>query len=844
MSTSAGDKKQSARKVKITVIIGYLLVMVVMALGLITLYNNLVDFSDKKIQNESMTELLVVGNTLSMLYEIESEQNLISAESAGHYFRKYDTIAPMIKSNLLELKQATVDSSRVMKLDSIELLVDKKRENLQVVAALLDSIRRSPRIIFHTESSYVPQKLNNEISKYLESKNLNNSVENKGDTSVMVGPRRGFLNRVRDVFVGRSDSTFVIEKQSIVSDNELKLIIDTIVHKVRYSERLDLERQRRFQLAFLARQESMRHSNQMLTSRINELLQGIEHEELVKSLQLFREKERVIADSQHAMFIASCVALFIALVFAILFLIDINKGQRYRRQLEVSNKRISDLLASREKLMLTISHDIKAPMSSILGFIELMDTHGDRKNDSYLDNMKNSGEQILNLASALLDYHKLDEGKWQLKEANININNLVNSTARSFEPLALRKGLKYTVENYLPKELVTSIDPYMLRQIMNNLISNAIKYTPEGSVIVKAALDDDKPQKQLQISVCDTGVGIDDADKQNIYQVFRQLNNLTGVEGSGLGLAITKAFIEAFNGTIHFNSRKGEGSEFIVTIPLKEASMEKAQNRPQPDTIKQSKDLKGISVLLVDDDPVQLTMTSEMLDRMNVRCVTEQNPDKVLHLYESNLFDILFIDIQMPGMDGLKLVEKLTRLENERLKKIPIIGLSARSDLSKEKLKAFGFTDFLTKPFTSGKLYATIHQYVSGMEIAKGQEEDDLIAGIMHHGKEKGAFALIEFVSDDNKTAKAILQSFIEETEKSRVQLEKAFQNNEYKIAQGIVHKIMPLFRLMGNMPLITLLEKLEKGEQLPDKDNSFVLDKIKDHIEEAKNLRSKIGED
>lgn len=832
---SSVNKKQGAKKTKITVIIGYLLVMVVMTLGIITLYNNLVDFSDKKIKNESMSELLLVGNTLSMLYEIESEQNLINAENATQYFHTYDSIAPKIIANLFELKQVAVDTIRVTKLDSIGLLVDMKRGNLQEVAVLLDSIRRSPRIVFRTESSYVPQRLNQEIADYLESKNLKNTVENMGDTSVMVGPRRGFMNRVRDVFVARSDSTLVIEKKSVVSDNDFKLIIDTIVHKVRYSERLDLERQRHFQLAFLARQESMRHNNRMLTSRIDELLKEIEHEELVKSLLLIREKEQVILNSQQAMFIAFCVSLLVAFVFAVLFLIDINKGQRYRRQLEASNKRITDLLDAREKLMLTISHDIKAPMSSILGFIELMDTHGDQKSESYLNNMKNSGEQILNLASALLDYHKLDEGKWQLKETNINLYSLINNTAMSFEPLAQRKGLKYNINNSLPEQLVAYTDPYVLRQIMNNLISNAVKYTSKGSITINARLETEDSQNRLLISVRDTGTGIDDDDQKKIFQIFKQLDNSTGIDGSGLGLAITKGFVEELNGNIFLNSRKGEGAEFIAAIPVKDALVD---NELLKETMVKDMDLKGISVLLVDDDPVQLTMTSEMLDRMNVQCVTEQNPEHVLPLLQSKTFDILFIDLNMPGMDGRKLVEKLCSLEGERLKNIPIVGLSARSDLSSRDLKTFGFTDFLTKPFTSGKLYATIHRYVSGIE-----RENEPFEPINEQPcEEKGAFALIEFVSDDDITAKAILQSFITETRKSRVQLEKAFQAQHEKIAQGIVHKILPLFRLMGNKPLIVLMEKLEKGEDLPEKDKAFVLDKINDQIQDAQKLMNSIG--
>ncbi|WP_298649874.1 ATP-binding protein [uncultured Proteiniphilum sp.] len=842
MDLSSKNGNRDSSKVKSTVIIGYVLVMAVMAFGLITLYNNLVNYSDKRIRSEDMSELLMVGNTLSMLYEIEIEQNLFSAENAEQYFRKYDSIAPKIKVNLDELKQMAADSLRIGKLDTIQLLVDRKRENLQEVAILLDSIRRAPRIVVRTESSYIPRELNREIADYLESKNLNNPADNQSDTSVVIGTKRGFLDRVRDVFVARSDSTVVIENKSIVSDNDLRLIVDTIINKVRYSERLDLERQKQFQLAFLRRQEVMSQTNRMLTSRIDELLKGIEYEELEKSVRLLKEKERTLAASQHTMFIAFCMALLIAFVFAVLFLVDINRSQRYRKQLEASNKRISDLLASREKLMLTISHDIKAPMSSILGFIELMNTHGDQKNESYLSNMKNSGEHILELASALLDYHKLEEGSWQLKESDFNVHSLVNEAVSGFEPLATRKGLEYKVENYLPEQLSAYGDPYMLRQIMNNIISNAIKYTPEGNILIKARMENGDLPKRLVFSVSDTGAGIDESDQQIIFQEFKQLYNPAGghvpVEGSGLGLAITKGFVEALKGNIRLNSRKGEGSEFIVEIPLKDIQEEQKQSIDKPEMGQQ--DIEGVSVLLVDDDPVQLTMTSEMFARKKIKSVAEENPDKVLPLLQSLSFDILFMDIQMPGTDGLMLVEKIRHWESGQIKNMPIIGLSARSDVSKEKMKASGFTDFLTKPFTSDRLYHMIHRYVGNENPA----EDTFMTDEKQSFDEKGARALIEFVSDDKQTSGAILQSFIDETGESRTQLEEAFQEKDEQTARRIAHKMLPLFRLMSSKLLVTLMEKLEKGDPLSAGEESLILGKIGDHLEEAGILRKEIGED
>ena len=196
--------------------------------------------------------------------------------------------------------------------------------------------------------------------------------------------------------------------------------MDTIINKVIYSERLDLRRQREIHTDLIRRQEVMSQTNRMLTSQIDELLKNIEHEEIKKSLLLISERSRAISRSQNTMFVVSLLSIIFAIIFAVLFLIDINKSHRYRMQLEQSNKRITDLLNYREMLMLTISHDIKAPTGSILGYIDLMIEEKDnKKSNFYLQNIKLSAQNVLQLVSTLLDFHKLDKGAGNYRNQNL-----------------------------------------------------------------------------------------------------------------------------------------------------------------------------------------------------------------------------------------------------------------------------------------------------------------------------------------------------------------------------------------------------------------------------------------
>lgn len=826
------EKKRSSR-IKFVVIAGYILVLTVLVFGLVAIYRHLVVFSENRIKNEDVSELLIVGNTLSKLYEIESDQNLFTAENAKQYFLKYDSIVPEINNHLDSLKQLTGDTARIAKLDTIQFLISDKKVNLEIVAILLDSIRQSPVITRQMESSYVPKELNREISDYLTSRNLNTPKRNESDTSVVLGERRGFLDRVRNVFVASQDSTIVIESKSVLAENDFKLVVDTIINKVRYSERLDLERQKQFQLAFILRQGEMSHTNRMLTARIDDLLKGIEQEELRKSLQLISDKKRALSGSQRTMLLVSSLALLIALIFGILFLIDVNKSQRYRKELEASNKKISELLASREKLMLTISHDIKAPMSSILGYIELMDGIMDQeKRDLYLSNMKNSGTHVLQLVSTLLDYHKIEAGSWQLNERNFNMHQLVGETVSSFKPLALRKGLQYIDDNRIPEELAGYGDPYVIRQILGNIISNAIKYTTRGTVKIVARAETGDATNRLIFSISDTGAGIAEANQQVIFREFHRLDHGSDgevpIEGTGLGLAITKGFIDQLGGVINLRSEKEKGSEFIVELPVKPQS--EGDDNSSFVAFNESA-LEEVSILIVDDDPTQLMMTSEMLLNRKMKCTTEKDPGKVLTHIKREAFDILFIDIQMPQINGIDLVGKLRSISHTET--IPIIALSARSDLSIVDIQAGGFTDFLAKPFTSYQLYQIISRYVNKRKGVETDQSDTVSA--------KGVGALIEFVKDDRIVSSNILQSFIDETTEQIHLLGDAFDQKDYQSIAVITHKILPLFRMIGGKPQISMLSQLEKEGSLTGKEEAGLLEMLKESVAEAVALKNEL---
>ena len=385
---------ESRLGVKYLVIGGYILLVFIMLVGLWSIFKNLVDFSEKRIRNEDRQELIIVSNIINQLYEAESSYNLITFESAEKYIETFSSVRPLVSLRLDTLKQLTYDSIRIEQLDSIDILLDQKEKNLTAVFALMDSLRKAPPVIKESINTYVPKRLNSNIENYLKEKVLDEELDDMSevDTTVIVGERKGLFKRLGDAFAGRQDSTVILQNRPTrIVQKDYKLFVDTIVNMVRYAERLDLENQKKFQIALNDRQNAMNVTNQILTLRIDDLLKTIEKEEIENSILLVEAKESTLSKSYNIILWVSVIAFLIALIFGLMFIIDINKSQRYKRRLEESNRHIKKLLHSREKLMLSISHDIKSPIGSVLGYIELMESNGNEGvQDTYLLNMRKS----------------------------------------------------------------------------------------------------------------------------------------------------------------------------------------------------------------------------------------------------------------------------------------------------------------------------------------------------------------------------------------------------------------------------------------------------------------------
>ena len=371
-------------------------------------------------------------------------------------------------------------------------------------------------------------------------------------------------------------------------------------------------------------------------------------------------------------------------VFIILITRDISRSQYYRQQLEKAKQYAEDLLHSREKLMLTISHDIRAPLSSIIGYIELLlRRRPDERQRYYLENMTGSANHILSLVNGLLDFHRLESGQMEIQNVPFSVRTLFNEIYGSFRPIAEAKGLAFVLNmKEEGMDRIYSGDPIRLRQIVSNLLSNAVKFTHEGRIVLIVKLS--ILNSQLTITVSDSGVGIPEEEQEKIFGEFARLSGTEKEEGFGLGLSITRKLIELMGGTLSLKSVPGKGSDFTIVLPLRESEVQTLHATP---TIEEE----------------------EFLKRNHVEVTSCSNPFAVVDILRNSSFDAIITDIQMPGMDGYGLLNVIRSSGVPGTDTVPVIALSASVENENTHYLEVGFTGFLNKPFTAKQLIALLN---------------------------------------------------------------------------------------------------------------------------------------
>ena len=707
---------------------------------------------------------------------------------------------------------SAADDQQNLRTDSLLALLHEKDQNtiqmLRVLSEANDSLLSASEI----------EEIISEQDSIIVQQRVQHRVITKRDSLITTPKKKGFFKRLSEVFVPSKQDSAVLVNTSleVATDTILELTSskDSLQQKIRMATE-----EKRLQRRKTIRRTSTKYQrmNTQLTARMDTLIKQYEEEMTLRARQDAELQQEVRMRSARIIAGIAIGAVLLSAFFLILIMRDISRSNRYRRELEIANKRAEDLLIAREKLMLAITHDFKAPLGSIMGYTELLSRlTEDERQRFYLDNMKSSSEHLLKLVSDLLDFHRLDLNKAEVNRVTFNPSQLFEEIYVSFEPLTAAKGL--TLQCHVASDLNGKYisDPLRLRQIVNNLVSNAVKFTQKGEITLTATYDSSK----LTIAIADTGKGMAAEDRERIFQEFTRLSGAQGEEGFGLGLSIVKKLVTLLEGKISVESTLGEGSCFTVVLPLypvgesimesnpsSEKSLSESKNTDMDEGTTVIPPMKVIRVLLIDDDKIQLSLTAAMLKQHGIDAVCCEQLEELIEQLRTSVFDVLLTDIQMPAINGFDLVKLLRASNIPQAKTIPVIAVTARSEMDKAALHEHGFAGCLHKPFTVKELLLTVNEGQLSADEAH-ITEDMVNTGINFS-------ALTAYSEDDSEAAYSIIQTFVEETKKNVERMQQALTDKETDGIAAMAHKLLPLLTLIGASEAIAPLKYLEscRGE-------------------------------
>ena len=675
------------------------------------------------------------------------------------------------------LRRQLNDSLQLTRLDTVSSLFREKERNMR---NLLYTIRQSDTDALYQQHI---EALINEQDSLLNLPYVRRKVVTHTHSYTIRQKPKSFFQRLGEVFApSKKDSALVndtIQEEYIDSIAENYSPADTIATLLKDVQSRVADTQQQQMRKLNNRMQELRLNGLELNHKVHQLLATIEDEDQAMLRRQQAERENIRRHSANIVAGIAIAAILLAIIFWMIISRDITRSNHYRRELEKAKQRAEDLLVEREKLMLTITHDIKAPVGSILGYTDLLERiTTEERQHFYLTNMQSSANHLLRLVNSLLDYHRLDADKMEVNPAPFNPHLLFKETTTSYRPMAEAKHLELHFECDKALDATFIGETFRIRQITENLLSNALKFTSEGHVSLHVSWK----EKALHLMVSDTGCGISSEEQTKIFQEFTRLKNAQGEEGFGLGLAITQKLVHLLKGEIRLTSESGKGSRFEVILPLENTSSIPATE----DTT--SAAIPSLRLLLIDDDRLQLQLTVAMLEAPNLSVTCCTHPDEVFKHLQESYFDLLLTDIQMPAMNGFDLLKAIRQTDKE----IPVIALTARSDMDDAHFRTYGFAGCLHKPFTQKELL-------------------EVIAKTCPPTTSFDFTSLTAFSMDDPEAANEIMRTFIEETQKKRETLTKALKEKDMPNATAIAHQLLPLFQMLKAERCINELLWLEE---------------------------------
>ena len=620
-------------------------------------------------------------------------------------------------------------------------------------------------------------------------KQLTNKAETPEETE-----RKGLLKRV-----------FNREKPDNLKNQELV----SNLQEIEQQDSISKERQK-------ARQLELATTSSRIKEKFYDLIVRMENQ----VRYVVREKGQAagkIAEKTYGWLIMFSISGGLLAIIVLLIIIRyIRNASKYQIALEKAKDEAENLSRTRELFMANISHEIRTPVTAISGFTEqLMHETSDENVLRSLKIIKSSSDHLVNIIEDILDLSRLQNGKLTLEVVYFGIKQILDEIIDLFKQRVQENNavISYSVKPGTPEILMG--DPYRIKQILINLVGNSVKFTESGSIKIMAegipGKDDDI---DLKLEVIDTGIGIDEDKLKIIFDDFTQAEMSTTRKygGTGLGLSIVKKLIELHKGTIACKSRKGFGTTITCMLPLRTGVQDRGRKDiiPFPEVPDRIRDLK---VLVVDDEEYNRLLFKKILSKWGLSCTEAENGAEAIDLLKNNKFDLLFMDIRMPGMDGINVTQFIRNELKIKTEEMQIICISAISRTEKhEKSIASGMDAFLQKPFTEENLLSAIMEVRYGKSHAEGDDRT-VTDKIKEPEKDKIRIDnLLHISGGDTDFIRQMLTSFNKTTAAGLREMHDAAIQKDRESVGYLAHKLLSPCNHLGAKKLYDLLSEIEDG--------------------------------
>ena len=838
---------------RIKILVGYALLAIVLLSATWMVYDNTRSLSAVNHASERFMARRDIVDSLvfSMLETANAERSVLLGDASK--WERFDRALSGSKRQARKLRLLLNDTLKQQRLDTLMALLITKRENTLLV---MNVLKNNSRDIYNNNKV---EALHSGRDSIVISPQTKERHEQHETVYEVVKTKRGFFRRLGDAF--RKQRTDTISTTRLTHQPST----DTIHHRLNIADsvanalaEIHSEQQRandRQQGIISTQNDRLQLVSIQLTKRTWQLLEDIQSDE-------HNALQRVVGkaiSSRRAMIVRIAVlgllAILSAAILVVYILRDIKRERRDRQRILEAKTETERIMQQRERLLLTITHDIKAPAASIAGFIDLLSEYVDRpKAVGYLQSISGSANHLLQLVSALLDYHKLESGKAERHEVSFQPTALVSECVAQMQPLAMAKQLRLATDINVAEDMFCRSDAFRIKQIVNNLVSNAIKYTDEGEVRVGINVQNGT----MMLSVKDTGSGMTPQELQSVFNAFTRLPGAQGKEGVGLGLTITREIVTLLGGRINVASTKGKGTTFRVCLPVKvvtnqgihsggalvsSAPTKQQVHQQSKELHQQSKEVhqqnkynsmvgaletsappKGnsqhhntstsqpiISVVIVDDDRLQGQLLNEMLRRIDgvqFDITTTIHADEAISIAVEKNPHIVFTDIEMPEMNGSEIMRRIrtassaTSATDKSVRRTKFVAMTAHEQSIMPQLRSDGFDACLFKPFSVQTLAATICQLTGAAVRASEKEQNSklTIAGEAENNSKlktqnsKLKSALLPFTDGDPEAEAQIIGDIRKSIEEY---LEMIGDGSDPERVAKAAHKAMPLLEMI-----------------------------------------------